>query len=232
MIKSLVTKFYSQKALKRIEAKVKKLGPNTKIDTSLFLSLRLFLTILIFILLLISNKYGYLISPIISIAFYILFEYILLDLKIKERGEILEKESLFFLEILTLSLEGGKNLAHALKNTVNNVNSNLSLEFKQTLEEVSLGKSLNESLEAMKERIPSKDLNNVILQMIQANSYGTNMVEAMHNQIEYLREKQMLNVKAKINKLPTKISVISVFFIVPIMLLIILAPVVLNFLLS
>ena len=65
--------------------------------------------------------------------------------------------------------------------------------------------------------------------MIQANTYGTNIIDSMYNQIDFLRNKQLLDVKAEIAKLPTKVSVISVLFFVPIMLLIILAPVLIKF---
>ena len=54
----------------------------------------------------------------------------------------------------------------------------------------------------------------------------------MVNQIDFLREKQMLDVKSEINQLPTKVSVVSAIFFVPIMLLIILAPVLLDYLLG
>jgi len=97
------------------------------------------------------------------------------------------------------------------------------------LAEVKLGKSLNESLEAMKKRIPSDTINNTLLNMIQSNTFGNSIVDSMYNQIDYLRGKQILDVKAEIAKLPTKVSVISVIFFVPIMLLIILAPVIIKF---
>ena len=45
-------------------------------------------------------------------------------------------------------------------------------------------------------------------------------------------DKKLLDIKGKINKMPVKISVISVIFIVPIILLIVLGPVVINFLLN
>ena len=47
--------------------------------------------------------------------------------------------------------------------------------------------------------------------------------------VDYLREKRKLEVKAIISKIPIKISIISVFFFVPLVLLIILAPAVLGF---
>ena len=46
----------------------------------------------------------------------------------------------------------------------------------------------------------------------------------------FLREKQILEIKGQINKIPNKISIISVIFIIPLILMLILGPVVLNFL--
>ena len=161
-----------------------------------------------------------------------LLEYILLDYPAKKRGKLLEKEALFFFEVFVLTLEGGRNLRQALVLTTENVDSELAREFKKTLAEVKLGKSLNESLESMKKRIPSDTINNTILNMIQSNTFGNSIIDSIYNQIDYLRNKQMLDVRAEIAKLPTKVSVISVLFFVPIMLLIILAPVLIQYITS
>lgn len=92
-----------------------------------------------------------------------------------------------------------------------------------------LGKSLNEALNDMKKRIPSEAINNALLNMIESNLFGNSILTSMNNQIDFLREKQMLDIKAEINKLPTKVSIISALFFVPIMLLIILAPVLIQY---
>ena len=84
----------------------------------------------------------------------------------------------------------------------------------------------------MKKRIPSEAINNAILNMVESNIFGSSITKSMTNQIDFLREKQMLDVKAEINQLPTKVSVVSAIFFVPIMLLIILAPVLLDYLLG
>ena len=51
-----------------------------------------------------------------------------------------------FFEVLTLSLETGRNLEEAFLVTINSVSSSLSLEFKEALREVKYGKSLTEAL--------------------------------------------------------------------------------------
>ncbi len=228
MINSLSLKIYPKTTIKRINNKIKLLGKSYNHSAIFFLNMRLLVAILVFIISLVIFKYGFIIAPILTILIYFLVEKLELDYEIKKRGKRLEKEALFFMEVLVMTLEGGRNLEHALKLTVQNIQSELSLEFEEALKEVHLGKSLNESLEAMKKRIPSEVINNTILNMIQANTYGTNITIFMDNQIEFLRNKQLLDVKAEIAKLPTKVSVISVLFFVPIMLLIILAPVLIK----
>lgn len=229
MIGNIIYKIYPSNSVKKLEDKVKLLGVNNDFRAVDFMAIRLILTIVIFILVLILSKYGYFLAPILSILFYIVSEYLFIDYRIKLRGKKLEKEALFFFEVFVLTLESGRNIRQALALTAQNVESEIAIEFKKTLEEESKGKSLNESLEAMKKRIPSETINNSILNMIQSSIFGNSIIDSMYHQIDYLRDKQLLDVKGEIAKLPTKISVISVLFFVPIMLLIILAPVIIQY---
>ena len=135
-----------------------------------------------------------------------------------------------FFEVLTLSLETGRNLAEAIEVTTNSVDGILSNEFKEAVREVSFGKSLSEALNDMQDRIPSDTINNVILSLTQSNLYGNSIIENLYTQIDYLREKRKMEVKGKIAKIPVLISVISVLFFVPLLLIIILGPVLLQYL--
>ncbi|MCI9281445.1 MAG: type II secretion system F family protein [Bacilli bacterium] len=229
MKQTIANKIYRKKTIDKINSKIKLLGLNQMLDAVQFLNIRLIIMIVMFILIFIFSKIGYILAPIVSVVFYYLMEYLILDYQAKIRGKALEKEALFFFEVFVLTLESGRNLRQALILTTENVDSEISNEFKKTLAEVKLGKSLNEALESMKKRIPSDTINNTILNMIQSNTFGNSMVDSIYNQIEYLRNKQMLDVRAEIAKLPTKVSVISVLFFVPIMLLIILAPVIIQY---
>ena len=223
-----VKKIYREKELKRISEKIKML-PGYPLDVIMFLNIRLITTLIIFFTILLIFKTGYIISPIISITYYYLFEYVLLDLYIQKRIKTLDREALTFFEILTLTLESGRNLERALEITVQNVNSELSKEFKKTLYEVKFGKSLIEALDDTKKRIPSETVNNIILNITQTNIFGNKIIDTMYSQIEFLRDKQVLSVREQINKLPNKISIISVLFIVPIILLIVLGPFLISF---
>lgn len=228
----LISKIVPKRTIDKIKTKEELLGVSSNMNVVDFLTIRLILSVLIFVLLLIFSDYGYILAPFVTILFYIFSEKIVFDYKIKKRGKKLEKEALFFFEVFALTLEGGRNLKHALDLTVQNIDSELSIEFKKTLAEAKMGKSFSEALESMKKRIPSDTIHNVILNMIESNTYGNSILTSLYNQIDYLREKQLLSVKAEIAKLPTKVSIISVIFFVPIMMLIILAPILIRYFFS
>ena len=221
--KEISKKIYNQRVINKINNKIKLLGISSKLTTEKFLIIRLITTIIIFLFILINYKYGYILSIIVSIIYYFLLEKIVLDSKIKKRRKKLD------IEVLTLSLQTGRNLSEAILVTTSSIEDELSLEFKETLRETKYGKSLTESLTDMQNRIPSDSINNIILALTQANIYGSSIISTMYNQVDYLREKRKMEVKATISKIPTKISIISVFFFIPLILLIILGPAILSY---
>jgi len=227
---NVIRSLFNNKLLNRTDNKINLLGLESKYDTESFLCIRIITSIVLFVLIFSNYKYGYIVGIIVVILYYYLFEKVLLDNKIKMRSKKLDNEAIYFFEVLTLSLQTGRNLAEAISMTTSSIDGNLSSEFKEALRETKYGKSLNESLNDMQKYIPSDNINNIILTLTQANMYGSSIIDTMYNQVDYLREKRKMEVKSAISKIPTKISVISVFFFIPLILLIILGPVLLNYL--
>lgn len=224
-----VNRIYSEKYVSKVISKVKLLGYDSNVSAYDIILIRLFTSVILFILILYVFDYGYIFGPIITLIYYFMFNRIVLDNKIKNRMIKLENEAMHFFEVLTLSLETGRNLASAIEVTTLNVSGILSSEFSEAVREVTFGKSLNEALTDMQERIPSETINNIILSLTQSNLYGNSIIDNLYSQIDYLREKRKLEVKGRISKVPIYISVISVLFFVPLLLLIILGPVILNY---
>ena len=225
-----IRKLFREKDIEKIDEKIKMLGSWVKFDALTFIFLRLVTTLLVLLLFTYILSVGYIFASFVAIVYYYLFYYILIESKIKRRIKKLDKEALDFFEILTLTLESGRNLENALEITCFNIDSELSNEFKKTLFEMKFGKSLVEALDDMKKRIPSESINNIILNITQTSIFGSSILDTMYNQIEFLRDKQILEIKEQINKIPNKISIISVIFVLPIILLLILGPIFINFL--
>jgi len=225
-----IKKIYSRNYINKIISRVKLLGTDDNTDPYNLLLTRLITMLMVFCICLYSFDYGYIIAPCVTLIYYYVYNDICLNNKIKKRNVELEKEAMHFFEVLTLSLETGRNLAEAIEVTTDSVSGKLSDEFKESLREVSFGKSLSESLNDLQERIPSDTINNVILSLTQSNLYGNSIIENLYTQIDYLREKRKMEVKGRISKVPVLISVISVLFFVPLLLIIILGPVLLEYL--
>ena len=220
----LVYKIYRKKTTDDITNKLISLADDTKFNTTSFCNTRVLTTIIIFFLTLFIFKNGYIYAPFVAIGYYYLFYYVFITNKIKKRVLKLDYEALNFFEILTLTLASGRNLEEALRVTCDNIDSELSKEFKKALKEMDYGKSLIEALESLKTKIPSETINNIILNIIQTNEFGNSILETMNSQIDFLRQKQILEIKGQINKIPNKVSIISVIFIVPLIMLLVLGP--------
>ena len=227
----IIRKLYRVKDIENIQSKLNMLGNDRKLkfDATGFLTARLLTTIILTIVLIFTDIQNYII-PFIIIIYYNLFYYVFITEPINKRIKKLDLEALTFFEILTLTLVSGRNLENALEMTVNNVDNELSKEFKRSLTEMKFGRSLMESLEDLKKRMPSETINNILLNITQTNIFGNSIIETMNNQVEYLREKQMMEVKAQINNIPNNVSIISVIFIIPLILLIILGPFIIELL--
>ncbi len=226
----IIRKIYREKDIESIQKKMDMLPKYHDTDAINYMNIRLFSTIILFFSILFIFKTGYIYAPVLSVIYYLLFDYVNFDIKLKKRAIKLEHEALQFFETLTLTLESGRNLEHALDITCLNVDSELSDEFKKALIEIKFGKTLIEALENMKLRIPSETINNIILNITQTNVFGSGILETMYNQIDFLREKQLFEIKEQINKIPNKVSIISVIFVIPLILILILGPFLINFL--
>ena len=226
----LVRKIYSNKYVDRQIKKIKLLGNGNKINIYDLILARLISAIVLFIIIMYVFRYGYILAPCVVILYYFLFNKVTLDDKLKKRTMKLESEAMHFFEVLTLSLETGRNLVESIDVTTSNVSGILSLEFKETIREVSFGKSLTEALTDMQLRIPSDTINNIILSLTESNLYGNSIIKNLYNQIDFLREKRIMEVKGRISKVPVLISVISVLFFIPLLLLLIIGPIILEYL--
>ena len=133
---SLLKKIYRKKEIDNIEASIKMLGERSNMDAITFMNIRYFTTLLVFLFILYVSNFGYILAPLISVVYYYMFHYVLIKIPIKNRIRDLDHQALYFFEILTLTLESGKNLENSLEITVFNVDSELAREFKRALFEM------------------------------------------------------------------------------------------------
>ena len=225
-MKNLVNKIYTKDTIARIKKKNKQFGVEHNYDVDLILGNHLIISLFIFIIALMDTTL--LKSILIVVAYFFLAEYLFFDYRLAKRRKKLEKQSTFFFQILSLTLESGNNLKNSIDLTCKNMDNELSREFKKAMDDMTLSKSLNESLDDLKTRIPSDTINNIILNLMESNIYGNNMIESLNRELNYISDKIILEAKGKINKMPIKISVVSVLIFIPLLMLIIIGPLIIK----
>lgn len=226
--KDFIYKIYTKKEIQKISNKINMFGVSKKTTVENFMNTRLFTSLIVFVFTFLFVDYSAILSPIITAIWYFLFNYLLLDRPLKKREKKLDSEAYYYFEVLTLALESGRNLENAIKMACQYIDSEISDEFKETLKQVNFGKSLAESLSLMNQRIPSLTIRNIILNIEQSNMFGNSIIDTMYNQLDFLKEKQVNDIKSEINKLPNKISIVSVLFFIPLIILIILGPMLIS----
>ncbi len=226
--KSIGYKIHTKNAIKYAEDKLNLLGVDNTLTPIKVLNLRFLVCVLVFILTLLVFRLGFILAPIFTFLAFQLFFPLYIDRKINERTKELEKDAGYFFEILVLSLEAGRNIKSAIEVTCKNIDSALSREFQKAVKDVNYGKDLNEALIELSARIPSDAINNIVLNIRQSNTFGNNIISTIYSQIDYIREKRMLDIKGEISKIPVKISVISVIFFIPLLLLLLLGPMLID----
>lgn len=205
---------------RRLENNFKYLGG--KVNYKVFECFRLVTSVIIFGLVLIFFKYGFILAPICALIYYFLIYYLIIEKSIKLREAELEVDALEYFPIFLLSLKDGRNVKKAISVSTEIVDNNLSKEFKKVLNDVEIGKSLQEVLSLMQERIPSETIKTIIGFMIEANRVGTNIEDSVNTQLKYISLKRRNKIINRCKSTPLMMAIASIVFVLIIILILIL----------
>ena len=195
---------------KRLQKKLDLLG--YRINAKTVIMFKFISSIILFFLLLFVSKVGYVLAPIITIIYYFLVEYLFIDLAIYKRGIRLEEEALEFFNVFALSLKGGRNVKKAIQISTDIVDSELSLEFRKVLRDLKVGKSLEEALMLLESRIHSDRINNILINIREANRFGNDISDSIEKQLSLINEKNEKNIIKRYKVVPLYLTIISISF--------------------
>jgi len=153
----------------------------------------------------------------------------LLSLKSKTERQIKE-EVPYFLDLLTLTLQGGSNLEQALVLTTQNYPGVLSTLMQKKLVELDWGRSLDELFEELKAEVPDTDFQHFLSSLLRAKKLGVSLSETLAIQAELLRTRRRQKAEELSRTAAVKISVPLVLFIFPALLIIYIGPGILQLL--
>lgn len=187
---------------------------------------QLFIGLLVFLL------FTYLGHPLMGLIFGLLqgiSATMWLNAVIKKRHTEIMKALPNLLDLLTLSVEAGKDFISSLRDILaKRKNDALNEEFTRTFNEIQLGRKRSEALKSLSLRVNHSDLSSVLNAIIQAEELGVSIGELLRIQGDMLRNKRFTMAEKLANEAPVKIILPIVMFIFPAVLIILIGPIVLQ----
>jgi tight adherence protein C len=101
-------------------------------------------------------------------------------------------------------------------------------ELMTVFKQIQLGKNRNEALKSMSDNSDIPELKTFVSAVIQANQMGIPITNVLQAQAEQLRMNKEEEIKEVASKVPTKMTIPTVIFIMPTIFVIILGPVVFS----
>jgi len=130
------------------------------------------------------------------------------------------------LDLLTLSVEAGKDFLTALRDILARRKSDvLGDEFKRTLQEIQLGKQRQQALRDLADRVHQPELTSVVNAIVQADELGVGIGQLLRIQGDQLRNKRFARAETLANEAPVKILFPVVLFIFPSVFIILVGPI-------
>lgn len=148
----------------------------------------------------------------------------LLDRRRSERVEAIQGELPDVLDLLAISVEAGQGLEGALATVAERDDGVLATELRHTLQEMELGITRRRALENLRDRTGVPDVAGLVAALIQADVLGTPVGDVLHTQATEQRRRRRAQVREAAAKLPVKMLLPLVMFILPALFIVILGP--------
>lgn len=148
---------------------------------------------------------------------------------IKRRQKNIEFELPYVIDLLSLAIESGLDLTGGIAKVVEKSrNTDIVVEFKMFLADTKVGKSLEEALAEMAERVRVLSFFSFVSSLIQAQRLGAEIGPTLRAQAEQMRYQRMIQAEERVNKLPVKLLIPLVFFIFPSISVLLIGPALLQ----
>jgi tight adherence protein C len=157
--------------------------------------------------------------------------YLYLQYRIRTRRTAIERALPDFLDMLTLTIEAGLGLVPAIKRVAAGLMGPLGEELSVSMLQIELGYSQREALQNFADRVPSADVEGFVEAILLSERLGTSLARTMRVQSSLLRTRRRQRAEVQAQTAPIRIIPALVFFFLPSLLLIYLAPPIINFLL-
>ena len=229
----VMTRFYPANTTKNLSVKLKRAGMETT-SSEFFLGVKAFAAIVgaiavsAIVNLMTSDGTQTILGAVGGLVVGFMAPDFYLGNKAGGRGKAILDALPDALDLLTISVEAGLGFDAALVKVTEKLKGPLSDEFKRAAAEQRVGKSRQEALRGIVERVEQKELASFISAIIQADQLGVSMSKVLRIQSEQMRGDRRQRAEEKAAKAPILIMLPTIGCIFPSLFIVILAPAALS----
>ncbi len=131
------------------------------------------------------------------------------------------------LDLMLVCVEAGQSLDQAILRVANEIQGSyptLAEEFEIVANEMRAGKDRVTVLRDMAERCGVTDISSFVTVLVQSATFGTSISDALRVYASEMRDKRVMRAEEKANTLPTKLTLGTMMFTVPPLLIILVGP--------
>ena len=148
----------------------------------------------------------------------------------KSRAQEIEREIPNLIDQLVVTLEAGIGFSSSLQLAASRFMGALGEEMRLTLQEQRMGVELKESLTNLRERIDSPNLKSFVRSVVQGERLGVSIGNVMRDLSIDMRKRRRQRAEEQAQKTPVKMLIPLIFFILPSLFIVVLAPPMIGFL--
>jgi tight adherence protein C len=145
-----------------------------------------------------------------------------------DRTEKMQRALPDALDLLSISVEAGLGFDAALSQVARNTEGPLAQELARVLQEMQIGLGRSAALRALGERSTLPDLRSFTSAMVQADSFGIPIGQVLRVQSAEIRLKRRQRAEEQAQKVPVKIMIPLVLFILPCLFIAVIGPAIIR----
>lgn len=151
-----------------------------------------------------------------------------LSLKVKKHQEAIKLQLADTIDLLSVCMEAGLSFDASLVKVAERMDGPLIDELMTVFRQIQLGKNRNDALKSIADASDVKELKTFVSAVTQAGQLGIPITNVLQAQAEQLRLDKSEEIKEVASKVPTKMTIPTVIFILPAFVLVILGPVMIQ----
>ena len=151
--------------------------------------------------------------------------------RLQQRQEEIEQGFPDSLDMMLTCVEAGQSMDQAIVRVAREIQASypaLAQEYEIVSQQMKAGRDKPSVLSDMAERCGVQDISSFVTVLIQSQTFGTSIADALRVYASEMRDKRVMRAEEKANKLPTKMTLSTMMFTVPPLLIILVWPSVLG----